>query len=88
MCEPVARVFGFGPGAVKTSVYNVFRFHLGSLAFGAFIIAAPWLSVVRCGPLRLVRSVGRRRFTKVIQLIRREGMERGRADCAELPVRQ
>ncbi|CAJ1341913.1 unnamed protein product [Effrenium voratum] len=25
--------------AVKTSVYNVFRFHLGSLAFGAFIIA-------------------------------------------------
>jgi len=25
--------------AIKTSVYNVFRFHLGSIAFGAFIIA-------------------------------------------------
>lgn len=26
-------------GAIKTSVWNVFRYHLGSLAFGSFIIA-------------------------------------------------
>ena len=33
---PVARE------AFMTSVYNAFRYHLGSVAFGAFIIAVAW----------------------------------------------